>query len=252
MPEGPEVYNMVEDLNDEFKSSILKDVQIISGRYRKKRPTNYDTFLDILPVKIIGFYNKGKFIWIETNTDWTIWITLGLEGYMNGVKEKYTRLIFDTSKGKIYFDDMRNFGTVHFMNESGKGVNTLEKKLKTLGPDPLHDRITFEYFDNKLSRMNQNEIIADALLNQSLISGIGNYIRAEVLYDAKISPFTMIKDLTTKNRKHLLQSIKDIMKKFKNTDATFKVYRRKRTPNNESVLNKKTKNDRTIYYVEFN
>ena len=250
MPEGPEVHRMVVSLSHTFRNSVIRSIVIMSGKYVSKRPFGYDTIVNQLPIKIKSINNKGKFIWIDTsspnNDHWTIWITLGLTGELSTDEGANSRIKFITSKGVFYINDPLSFGTIHFMHNPAD----LVRKLKTLGPDPLQEHVTLDMFTSRLNKMNPDLIIADALLNQSLLSGVGNYIRAEALYDAKINPFTPIKGLDEDTQKRLLASIKKVMKTFyTHPDTEFKVYRREVAPDGKEVYASKTARDRTIYYV---
>ena len=246
MPEGPEVHRMVVTMNRAFHNSLIRSIIILSGKYMSKKPYGYESMIRQLPMKIKSINNKGKFIWIDTDTDWTIWITLGLTGELSTSNSTNTRIKFNTTKGVLYINDPLSFGTIHFMSKR----DDLARKLRSLGPDPLQEQVTLEAFTTKLDKMNPNLIIADALLDQSLLSGVGNYIRAEALYDSQISPFIPIKSLDEDARRRLLASIKKIVKTFyKYPDTEFKVYRKRTTPDGREVITSKTANDRTIHYV---
>ena len=66
--------------------------------------------------------------------------------------------------------------------------------FKKLGPEPLLDDFSLEVFKSRLSRR-QNSIIKAALLDQSVLAGIGNIYADEALFLAKIYPSLRVKDL---------------------------------------------------------
>ena len=80
MPEGPEVKNMILQLNKIIKNKQLNTIIINSGRYSKKLPDGFNNFLKLLPSKIIDVNCKGKFIYIELDNGYKIWNTLGMTG----------------------------------------------------------------------------------------------------------------------------------------------------------------------------
>ena len=108
-------------------------------------------------------------------------------------------------------------------------------------------------------------VIADVLLNQKVLAGVGNYIRADALYLSKISPYRRIKDLSDKEITILLKNIKKVITRsyncqlkialgeydYKRMTSCYKfyVYSRKTTAKGEKVDHAKMKNDRTIWWV---
>ena len=116
MPEGPEVKKLVDWLNLKIKNKKLTSIKIISGRYKKHQiPKNYNNFISKLPLQIKSVACKGKFIYFQfNNSDLTIWNTLGMTGWWEEVKHKHNHIIFNFGEKKLYFNDMRNFGTFTF------------------------------------------------------------------------------------------------------------------------------------------
>ena len=193
--------------------------------------------------------------------EWTIWIIPAMSGHLQPKSGKYNKVVFDTTKGKLYFDDLRNFGQIFFCHKTCD----LNTKLDKLGPDVLRENVKPEYLINRLKRLKQTQYIADVLLNQKVLAGVGNYIRADALYLSKISPYRKIKDLSDKDITNLLKSIKKVITRsyncqlkialgeydYKRMTACYKfyVYSRKTTAKGEKVLHAKMKNDRTIWWV---
>ncbi len=253
MPELVEVSLIVDVINKKFKNAIINDVIINSGRYsRGKVPDNYTKFINSLPAHIISFNTKGKFIYIILDLQRSIWITLGLTGELLLKPTHHSHVTFITSKGNFYFDDVRNFGTIKFSFSDAE----LEKKLNTIGPDPLREDISKNDFYKlmKKSRI-QDKMIVLVLNDQKIISGIGNYLRAEILYHAKVSPFRKVKDLKESEIEHIWKAMNYVVaasykKQVKNGIHTypFDVYRRKKTNLDEEVKSKDLEG-RTVWWV---
>ena len=264
MPELVEVFTMSDKINKKIENHILEDINIISGRYTKKLPKNYEKFKKDLPLKINTITSKGKFIYILLDNGYSIWITLGLTGdlymkngdfnrteYINGVNraEIHDRVEFVVSDDRnFYLNDIRNFGTIHF----SLNREELDKKLATLGVDPLRSDFSMKDFIEIYSKKNiQNEIIALALVNQKLIAGIGNYLRAEILYHAKISPFRKVKDLSKVEKEEIWKSMNHIVENiYKKDNYIPLVYGQEKTKNGEIVDKKNDSKGRTIWYVK--
>lgn len=253
MPELVEVSLIVDFINKKFKNAIIKNVIINSGRYsRHKKPDGYDKFIEALPIKINSFHTKGKFIYIKLDQQMSIWITLGLTGELLLQPTIHSHVIFETNKGNFYFDDMRNFGTIKFAFTDQE----LNKKLKTLGPDPLQEDVTKTDFIKIMKKPSiQNKPIALALIDQKVIAGIGNYLRAEILYHAKINPLRKVKDLKESEIEDLWKAMNFVIaqsyKKQTNTGLhtyPFSVYRKDKTPLGEVVKHRELEG-RTLWYV---
>jgi DNA-formamidopyrimidine glycosylase len=276
MPEGPEVKYLVDKLNRKLKNKILKNITIKSGRYQKHgHPTGFDNFVNELPLKIESVNCKGKFIYfLFENSELSIWNTLGMSGWWINKDEKHSNLEFKYDDKVIYFNDMRNFGTFTFCNKSN-----LKKKLNTLGADILDVNDQFELFKKRIDRKRNDTFIASAILDQKVSAGVGNYIRAEVLYVAKISPFRKIKNITENELKTIWNICRQIGwyfydedkgKKLKIINGKYKisakykkqgpskykpgadyflVYRQDKDPTGNKVLHEKIK-DRMIHYVK--
>jgi len=189
MPEGPEVRIITENIR-RLKLNNLKHVKILSGKYKRNPPVGFTAFNKLLrnTYNKTSIHSKGKFIWFDVNKENYIWITLGLTGNLSQTKNSYSRLRFTFAKKSIYFNDMRNFGTVKFIFGS-TATAKLDKKLKSLGFDITHKKITSSILSKILkgSKNIKSGIpdfmpIAKFLLNQSKIAGVGNYIRAEVIF----------------------------------------------------------------------
>jgi len=270
MPEGPEVNVMTEFLNKYYKNCDIKMINILSGRYIDKNKTinMFDDLIKDLPIKINDYKCHGKFMYWVLEKDWYIFLTLGLKGRISiGDLEKHNRLQFITTCGDFYFRDQLNNGTIHIY----KGKKELDIKLKKLGIDLLQTNMSnkdiIEYCKKKYNKKRKkDDYIADILLDQKFLAGVGNYIRADSLYCAKISPFRKFLDINDDEFIKLIKCIKDIMtnsyeKQISNISEKYKyeniasfyiplVYSRKITDKNEKVENEKMKfQNRTIWYV---
>lgn len=264
MPEGPEVRWMVDQINKKIinkkKPCRLLEVEIVSGRYTKHGfPENYQKFNKLLKedkIYLEDLKTKGKFIYMKTeNSDWSIWMTLGMSGHLLLYPKEHLRFIFKTSNGDYYLDDLRNFGTLNFC----PNVECLDGKLASIGPDFLNDSdkdFTPEIFVDIIRKMKQDKQIALALVDQKKMSSIGNYLRAEILYQAKISPLRTLKDLSDEELKNLFKIARKVVKKSYETQSkndihtySFQVYMKKKDPKGNPVRGDRLSDKRTIWWV---
>ncbi len=263
MPEVAEVRRYVDSLNQFISGKSMSGIEIVSGRYQKTLPDSIMDFGSCLPMKITEVNCKGKFIYFQTETDWNIWSTLGLTGSWTAKRAEYTRVIFHFSnQDPIYFNDMRNFGTLKFI----QGKEILQNKLRTLGPDILMEPCPDDLFKLKL-QSKYSKTLAEVLMDQSVVSGIGNYIKAESLYLAQLSPHRLAGSLTDSEVSKLNQAIQAIAKEsYRSGGSTFRtyadfngevgnfserfmVYGRKTDPMGHPVVREETKDKRTTHWV---
>lgn len=263
MPEGAEVKIIGEGLAKFASGKEITQIIPVSGRYTKKPIPGYSEVLFKSPQKVIGVGVKGKFIyWILENNSF-IFNTLGMAGYWSLEQKKMTRVRVDFDDGtSAFFNDVRNFGTLKVVH----GKNAFLQKIDALGPDMLSDDVSDELFSFCI-RTQKSKTVCEALMNQSVISGVGNYVKSESLYRAKISPHRLCSSLSDDDLSTLGSCVKNVlrlayesngatMRDFKNTsgksgEATqiFLVYGKKFDPLGNKVIREETADGRTTYWV---
>jgi DNA-formamidopyrimidine glycosylase len=245
MPEGPEVKRLVDKLKKNLRNKKIKKIKLISGRYSRNIPKNYEIFLKKLPLVIHNIECKGKFIYFTfKKSDITLWNTLGMTGFWTNyeIPHNNVKLIFEEES--IFFNDVRNFGTIIFNTRK-----ELEIKLSNLGPDILDDYNNTHEFIKKIRNKKKDTTISNALLDQKVAAGCGNYLRAEVLYQQKMNPFLKLREIDDNDLKKLWINLKKIAKQFylKPYTKIFKVYNQIEDPKGNPVYKTKI-NNRTIHY----
>ena len=109
---------------------------------------------------------------------------------------------------KGYFYDQLSFGTLKVIEKRGE----LDNKLRELGADMLDESTTVEVFKKMLKKnTNKNKAIGNVLVNQRVISGVGNYLRADGLWMARISPFRKVSELSDGELENIYKSIRALM-----------------------------------------
>jgi formamidopyrimidine-DNA glycosylase len=118
---------------------------------------------------------------------------------------KHINVEFVFSSGSLYFYDQLSYGTLKVFDEK-----SLQTKLKTLGVDMSDPKTSYNDFYEALSKniKNDSKPIGNLIVNQKLISGVGNYLRADSLWAAKISPFRKLKDISESELKKLYKQIR--------------------------------------------
>ena len=263
MPEGPEVKTVVDFLKKAFDNTTINHVTINSGRYVKHGPFEGYTLMKGDKLVIDAICCKGKFIYFKFTSGASLWCTLGMSGVWQKKETKHTRVTFENDAGsKVYFNDVRNFGTLKYTRSSEE----LAHKLSTLGPDVLNDEVSLDVFKKRFMKK-PNKTIAECLMNQSVISGIGNYLKAEILYASRISPYRLCKDITDQEfnvlKRHCYsmprlsyESGGATIKSYYTPDGSkgtfsrrFAVYGQKFDLKGNSVIKETTKDKRTTHWV---
>jgi len=249
MPEGPEISYMVYTFDKKYAQTILKDIKVLSGRYtRHPLPEGFDNLLSKLPSKIESIKNKGKFIYITLKDNSILGIKLNY-GHLVSELDKHCHIEITTSKGIFYIDDVRNFATLSILNK-----DTLQEQLNKIGTDLLNENVSLKEFTEKVKKHPRMKI-GMFLIKQDYFSGVGNYVRCEALYIAKISPFRLNKDLSEIEIKDIYDATLYILNKafscLKNHGKHIikKVYDQKITTNNEEVIREKLEPTRNIYWA---
>jgi len=122
---------------------------------------------------------------------------------MNG----YIHFILTLNDGRmIGFSDLRKFGKVIFGT-----VDKIESlpELKKLGPDAL--KVKFKDFSERISK--RNKTIYQVLMDQTVISGIGNIYANDMMWKAKVYPFKSASKLSEQELKSLYKAMKPILTK---------------------------------------
>ena len=209
---------MAQDLAAEISEKTLVGIEVLSGRYTKKSIQGFTEFKQHLPVKILGVGSHGKFMYLLTNAGFNVWNTLGMTGRWSNSHGRHSRVKFILKRGQcVYFDDIRNFGTLKCVY----GKHTLLNKLRSLGPDLLNDDINSSFFVHRLRDKN-NWNITKALMNQKIFAGIGNYVKAESLWLAEIDPTLNIHEIDDKDLVRLHSAIINVLStSYKTGGATF-------------------------------
>lgn len=269
MPEGPEVKLSSELIKPlAIAKPIIKAAYTSNSRYKNSPPEGYQEFVDEIgkspkPVTVTDISVKGKFMYWQFSNNWYMFCTYGMSGQWSPKEGNHPCFYFtfgdDTS---VYFNDPRHFGTIKFTNNARE----LAKKIDELGWDPLSMPLdkNLRWVTHMLSKSKKS--IAEVLMDQSVFSGVGNYIRAEALYLAKLSPWRIANKLSQDEIKALCQSIVDVMKEsydhqgatihtYKtvygeegNYSTLFKVYGQPQDPLGNKIVKQQTPDKRTIHW----
>ncbi|UJL45035.1 DNA-formamidopyrimidine glycosylase [Virgibacillus sp. NKC19-16] len=205
MPELPEVETIKETLKQLIINKTIQDVAVYWPNIVKE-PDDVDHFRTLMEGQTIqNLTRKGKFLLFQLD-DYVLVSHLRMEGKYSVHKaaepiKKHTHVIFTFTDGEeLRYNDVRKFGTMHLYK---KGEERYNKPLNKLGPDPFDEVFTFDYFYNKLKRTDR--VIKAVLLDQAIVSGLGNIYVDETLYKANVHPLKQ----SSKLKKNEIKAIQE-------------------------------------------
>ncbi len=223
MPELPEVETIKTILQPIVKGKSIKDIRC----FRKKSiVSDPDVFLaSLIGETFLDVTRKGKFLVFHLTHDKVVISHLRMEGkYFEGrssdVPDKHDVLIYDFTDGSsLRFNDVRKFGILMLSNEKDYLLNP---PLSLLGPEPWD--LDVNTFHKGLQRR-KSEPIKEALLDQTLISGLGNIYDDEVLFATKINPKMEANLISLKQAEAIKkESIRILREAIKNGGSTIRSY----------------------------
>jgi len=241
MPELPEVQTTVSGLKKVITGLKIKDVWTDFHKNSKhnnkkgsiKNPSYFKQFKkEISGKKILNVKRRGKNILINLSNKKTILIHMKMTGHFlygkyqynkkedswesteNGpLKDSFNRFIhflITLSNGRhLAFSDMRKFGKIILIDDRDLSKHP---DLKDLGPEPLDNSFILKKFKERIF-LKPNGKIKQVLIDQKIISGIGNIYADETLWKASIHPEEMVKNIPDKKLKDLFEAIKELLKK---------------------------------------
>jgi len=169
MPELPEVETIRRQLEKVLVGQKIKGLQGQSLKVEGR--------------KIVGVKRKAKMLIIELSGGLSLLVHLKMTGQLiyNGQPNKYTRVVFELDKGRLYFNDLRRFGWIKL--EKTTAVKTMMAKLP---PDVIDKEFSPKYLEKILA--SSGRAVKLVLMDQAKLGGVGNIYANESLYCAKINP----------------------------------------------------------------
>jgi formamidopyrimidine-DNA glycosylase len=131
------------------------------------------------------------------------------ESLIGELPDRSTRVIISFTDGsKLFFNDQRKFGWMRLIPTPE--VMQLDFFQK-VGPEPLAADFTWEQFRDRLMRRPKTNIKA-ALLDQTVIAGVGNIYADESLWGAQLHPLTLIQSLKPAQFRRLYEELVFVLK----------------------------------------
>jgi formamidopyrimidine-DNA glycosylase len=232
MPELPEVETVKRGLEPVLRDQIITAVDLRRANLRFPFPPDFAKLL--IGAKVVGLVRRAKYILVDLNNEHSLIVHLGMTGRFTVLKPEggadnlgefyfetgsddkaggpHDHVVFTLSTGhRLVYNDPRRFG---MMDVTATATLHDHKLLRDIGVEPLGNELNAAYLAEKF-RVKKAPLKA-ALLDQTIIAGLGNIYVCEALHRAQLSPKrkagSLIKAKSYDPRlESLVRHIKDIL-----------------------------------------
>lgn len=225
MPELPEVETVRRGLSRLVIGKYITSLRVFDSP--KSFPNDQVTVNQFMVgATITDIRRRAKVLLIDLNTNYTLVIHLKMTGQLvfrgkeqfgaghpsdsliGELPDRSTRVeITFANNEKVFFNDQRKFGWMKlYPTPEVPNIDFMQR----VGPEPLEDSFTSKEFIPRVRRR-QNTTIKAAILDQTVLAGVGNIYADESLWGVRIHPATRVRDVTDKQLTLLLAEIKYVM-----------------------------------------
>ena len=212
MPELPEVEVVRQGLQKNVVGRTIDKVSVLHPRAVRRHLAGPADFAGALAGRPVGgARRRGKYLWLPVGED-ALLAHLGMSGQLlvgdpDRPLSPHVRAVFTFSDGgpDLRFTDQRTFGHLLFVPDGAE----LPGPIAHIAPDPLEEAFDDTAFATALRRRRTG--IKRALLDQSLISGVGNIYADEALWRAKLHYARATDTLTRPEITRLLAGVREVM-----------------------------------------
>lgn len=224
MPELPEVETVRRGLSALIIGRTISRAEHDNPKSFPNAPSDIEQFF--VGAKITNIRRRAKVLMIDLDSDYTLVTHLKMTGQLvyrgeqvfgaghptdslvGELPDKSTRVTITFQDGShLYFNDQRKFGWM-------KLYPTVEVPnidfMKRVGPEPLEPELASKLFIERMRRRN-NTTVKAALLDQTVIAGVGNIYADESLWGAKIHPAERVSDISDADLTTLLKELKYVL-----------------------------------------
>ena len=235
MPELPEVESVRRLLERTLKGHKVVAVEAVADKIVWGHHEPDEVVNALIGAKVEGAGRKGKFFWLELDRRPWLCGHFGMSGWIREVggresrlkehgnapiadeegRPRFLKLLVEVDNGKrIAYTDGRRLERLWLCDDPLE-----DKRIKKLGPDALLEMPPEKKFFKLIHK--RNAPIKAVLMDQAMMSGVGNWIADEVLYHARIAPKRLGSSLKPAESKRLRQTILDVLETAVKVDADF-------------------------------
>ncbi len=212
MPELPEVEHVVRALRRSVNGSRIVASEVTLPKLVAPLATAVFN-RKLKNARISAIKRRGKYILINLDNGLTLAVHLRMTGQFLVLKTddelpRHAHAVFYLEdERRLVFRDQRQFGVMKLVPSSD--INEL-KGIGELAPEPFSGDFSLAYLKETLGRSRRT--LKTILLDQTRVLGLGNIYAAEALFRARINPFKIAAELSSKRVERLHQSIRDVLR----------------------------------------
>lgn len=212
MPELPEVETVRRTLKKSILNEVIKDVYIYYENIIEE-PKVEEFKTKLKGQKIIDIDRRGKWLIFVLNNYYLL-AHLRMEGkfflrHHDDVLGKHEHVAFLFESGiELRYNDTRKFGRMYLLD---KNEAFTKKPLCELGYEPWDDNLNVDYLKTKYH--NKKLPIKTVILDQSIITGIGNIYADEILFLSKINPLRPAMKIKDSECEQIILNTRNVLSK---------------------------------------
>lgn len=229
MPELPEVETVRRGLHDLIIGRQVKAATSDTPKSFPNAPAQVNGFL--IGATVIDVRRRAKVLVVNLSTNYSLVVHLKMTGQLvfigaeragdirfgaghpsdsliGQLPDRSTRVTIEfTDRSHLYFNDQRKFGWMRLLPTAEVPILPFMQKV---GPEPLEADFTADVFAARFTRRPRTSIKA-ALLDQTVVAGIGNIYADETLWAARVHPKRLVNTISTAEFEQLFIHMRRIM-----------------------------------------
>ena len=208
MPELPEVETVRRGLAEHVVGNKFKEITVLHRRATS--PKSIAALSSLKGARVTEVARRGKFLWFKLDRPEVLVGHLGMSGQFliqprNAPNERHLRVKINLGKHDLRFIDQRTFGWLG-VDETRNGLPTY---VKDIAADPFDSQFNL---DETIERFKKKKTeIKRALLDQGVMSGVGNIYADEALWRSKIHPESRTETMKALRIKELIENATSVM-----------------------------------------
>ena len=215
MPELPEVEVVRRGLQAHIAGRTITAVQVHHPRaVRRHEPGAADLTARLIGARITGTDRRGKYLWLTLGSEAALVVHLGMSGQMllgPLARTEHLRIAAALDDGTaLSFVDQRTFGGWQLADLVSVDGSSLPEPVAHIARDPLDPLFDRDAVVKVLRRKHSE--IKRQLLDQTVVSGIGNIYADEALWRAGVNGARVAEKLTRRQLGELLDSAAEVMR----------------------------------------
>lgn len=224
MPELPEVEVVRSGLEPAVTGATVRRVEVLDARSLRRHDGPEEDFVERLTgARLLVPERRGKFLWVPVaDSDLALVVHLGMSGQVllrdpAAERDRLTRIVLDVDQPthgpvRVDFVDQRIFGSMaldHLVAASDHPAQRIPRQVAHIARDPIDPLFDDDLFLRRLAAKDTG--IKRALLDQTLVSGIGNIYADEALWAARIHFAQSTRSLSRPRAKTLLAEVRLVL-----------------------------------------